>query len=964
MDPKRWKQIDELVDAALDVPDSQRDAFLDSRVGGDQELKTAVLKLIGAQSDSSQFLDQSAMRVVAQAMAEEKPRIPTRSRVGEKIGTYRIERLIGQGGMGEVYLAFDEKMRRNVALKILPSDGSADDERVRRFEMEARAISKLNHPNIVTIYDVGKADGVNYIATEYVEGKTLRELSGGKFKLRNVMANSIQICDALSAAHAAGIIHRDIKPENIMIRDDGYAKILDFGVAKLTEIGPDTLLKFGQTMKGIIVGTPSYMSPRQVSGDVVDHRTDIWSCGVVLYEFLTGQNPFKGENRQQTFEAILTKKPPPASSINPDLPEEIDRILARTMEKDSDHRYQTAADLRADLKVVKRELDLSESGELHSSSSLSTRRSRAFRRPILGYASVATILIVLAAAAVGGYFYFVRGSGPKGPDWSAATSMPITNQVGTEYFPTLSPDGKDIAYAAKENGQYDIFLLRIGGKKPTNLTLGSTKDDTQPAFSPKGDLIAFRSEREPAGIYVIEPSGDNLRRIADFGYHPSFSPDGKQIVVSTFGRDQPTVRAAPGMSLDIIDIQSGGRSKLLDAEATFPSWSPNGHRIAYWFYTGTFGRRDIATIPAGGGEPVIVAKDFAVSNWNPVWSPDGEFLYFVSSRAGKMNFWRVAVDEQTGVVLDDPEPVVTPSSYSRHISFSRDGKRMAYVQTRNTSNIQGVDFDLSNYSTIGEPYWITKGEREIARPELSPDGTRFVLRLIKPTQDDVVTVSRDGTEWRDVTNDEPFDRYVRWSPDGKRLTFASDRNGGGEVWVCNADGTGLKQLTFSQDPQKPAGFPIWSADGTKIAVSYNESVFLIDSSTGQHLSDIPAMSGTTGFISWDWSPDGTMLGGVIQKGEERWVGVYSFASKAHELLAKIPATIPIQWSPDNTHLLWSSESKIKAVDIRSKQVKDILEVTNVEAFAPFISRDGKLLYYSGVNLESDIWLLDLAQDPQ
>lgn len=964
MDPKRWKQIDELVDAALDVPESEREALLDARVNGDQELKTAVLKLLGAHSDSSQFLDQSAMRVVAQAMADEKPRVPMRSRVGEMIGTYRIERLIGHGGMGEVYLAFDEKMRRNVALKILPSDGSADDERVRRFEMEARAISKLNHPNIVTIYDVGKANGVNYIATEYVEGKTLRELSGGKFKLRNVMANSIQICDALSAAHAAGIIHRDIKPENIMIRDDGYAKILDFGVAKLTEIGPDTMLKFGNTMKGIIVGTPSYMSPRQVSGDVVDHRTDIWSCGVVLYEFLTGKNPFKGENRQATFEAILTKRPPPASSINPELPEEIDHILAKAIEKDPDQRYQTAADLRADLRAVKRDLDLLESDEVHSSSSLSTRRTRAFRRPIYGYAAAAALILV-TVAAVGGYFFFVRSAAPVGPDWSTATSTSITNQVGTEYFPTLSPDGKDIAYAAKENGQYDIFLLRVGGKKPTNLTSGTTSDDTQPAFSPKGDLIAFRSERQPAGIYVVEPAGDNLRQIADFGYHPSFSPDGKKIVVSTFGRDQPTVRAAPGMSLDIIDVQSGERSRLLDAEATFPTWSPNGHRIAYWFHTGTYGRRDIATIPAEGGEPMIVAKDFAVSNWNPVWSPDGKFLYFVSSRTGNMNFWRVAIDEKTGAVLGSPEPATVASSYSRHITFSRDGKRMAYVQTRNTSNIQGVDFDMAAFKTVGEPYWITKGDREIARPELSPDGTRFVLRLIKPTQDDIVTVSRDGTEWRDVTNDEPFDRYVRWSPDSKRLTFGSDRNDGGQVWVCNADGTGLKQLTSSKDPDNPSGFPVWSADGTRIAVAHKNKVFLVDPNTGERVSNLADPPGATGFVSWDWSPDGTKLGGVIIKGDtERWIGYYSFETGSYEPLVRIPGTIPVQWSPDSAHLLWSADSKIKAVDIRTKQIRELLTVTNAEPFAPFISRDGKLLYYSGVNLESDIWMLDLPNDPK
>src|SRR5690606_16704387 len=223
---------------------------------------------------------------------------------------------LGAGGMGEVYLAFDEKLKRNVALKVLPAEYGSNDERVKRFQVEARVISRLNHPGIVTIYDVGSFEGINYIATELVEGKTLRDLIGGKFKLRNIVANSIQICDALSAAHSEGIVHRDMKPENVMIRKDGYAKILDFGLAKLSEIGLDTMGSIAKTRQGLIIGTPAYMSPAQISDDVIDHRTDLWSCGVVLYEFLTGVNPFRGAGRKETFQAIMSSTPPPPSSIN------------------------------------------------------------------------------------------------------------------------------------------------------------------------------------------------------------------------------------------------------------------------------------------------------------------------------------------------------------------------------------------------------------------------------------------------------------------------------------------------------------------------------------------------------------------------------------------------------------------------------------------------------------------------
>jgi serine/threonine protein kinase/WD40 repeat protein len=959
VDPNRWKQIDELVDAALDLPEDKRAEFIEEKSAGDHELRKAVTQLLKAQNETNDFLQHSAMKVVAKAIADETPVRSSVSLVGQQIATYRIEKLLGAGGMGEVYLAYDEKMRRNVALKILPLEYGKNDERVKRFEIEARAISSINHPNIVTIYDVGNHEGINYIATEFVEGKTLRELIGGKFKLRNVMANSIQICDALSAAHAEGIIHRDIKPENIMIRPDGYAKILDFGVAKLSEVGFESIARFGNTTKGMIIGTPGYMSPAQIAGDAIDHRTDIWSCGVVLYEFLTGKNPFKGAKRQETFEAVLSKTPPPASSLNPDVPEELDIVLAKIFSRNDKDCYATAADLRADLKAIKRELDSFDTGDLHSSSTLAMRRARNNRRPYY-YASAAAVLLVFLLT--GAYFIAATMFSHIGPDWTKATNNPVTNQVGTEYYPSLSPDGKDVVYAAEENGQFDIFLLRVGGKKADNLTLNSPEDDTMPAFSPKGDVIAFRSDREPAGIYTVETSGENLKQITDFGYHPSWSPDGKHIVVSTWGRDQPTVRPGPNMSLQVVDVQSGEKRILTNIEATHPTWSPNGHRIAYWFYTGTYGRRDIATIPAEGGEAVIVAKDFAVSNWNPVWSPDGKFLYFVSSRSGTMNFWRVAIDEKTGATLSAPEPVVTPSSFSRHIAFSRDGKRMAYVQTRNSSNIQGVNFDSAAMQPVGEPFWITKGDREIARAELSPDGSRFLMRLIRPIQDDIVTVGADGNDWRDVTNDEPFDRYIRWSPDGKKMAFGSDRNGGGQTWVCNADGTGMKQLTFDNLPGWAPGFPVWSPDGSKIAIFLKDTTFLIDPQTGDKFLTLPPAPDAEGLIPWDWSPDGKKLLGVAVVRPTRQIGYYSFETKSYEYIAPLKSTIPVAWMRDSRHVIYSTGSKIIIVDSVTKKSRELFANPAVDIRAPFVSHDGKLLYYTAAINESDIWMLELATD--
>ena len=962
MDAARWKQIDELVDMAVELSPDEREAFVIKRAGDDLSLRKAVFDLLNAQDNSdAEFLSHSAMRVAAKAAADnEDIHTSAFAFINKTIATYRVERLLGIGGMGEVYLAFDEKLNRQVALKLLPSEYISNDERVKRFELEALAIAKLNHPGIVTVFDVGNFEGVNYIATEFVEGKTIRDLMGGKFKIRNIILNAIQICDALSAAHKEGIIHRDIKPENIMVRKDGYAKILDFGLAKLTDLTGHTIKDFSATTKGVIIGTPAYMSPTQISDESVDHRTDLWSAGVVLYEFLSGKNPFKGANRQETFQAVLSKELPLCSSHNPEVPPALDEILAKLLDKDREKGYQSASALRADLKKVERDFDSSPSW----SSGSSSRHFVAKRSPFsyLIYGLIALFLIVLLGAA---FYFYSTSRAADAIDWKSARSVPLTDQPGVEYFPTISPDGKDVVYAAQENGVFHIFSQRIGSKKRDDLTPGSSNDNTQPAYSPDGETIAFRSEREPKGIYLMSATGGNLRQVSDFGFHPSWSPDNKEIVVASFGRDQPTTRANPGSTLNVINIASRERREIAKIEASFPTWSPNGHRIAYWFYTDTYGRRDIATIPAAGGEPVIIAKDFAVSNWNPVWSPDGKYLYFVSSKSGNMNFWRVQIDERTGQQLSEPEAATTPSKYSRHLSFSRDGKRLIYVQTDDSANVQGADFDMATGKPTSQPFWITQGDREVSRAELSADGSQFVMRLIRRTQDDLVTVSRDGRTWRDVTNDEPFDRYVRWSPDGKRVAFMSDRNGGGQVWVGNVDGTGLRQLTFFESREVATGFPVWSPDGNRLSVFFKDQTFILDPNLERPdlSAEILPPNPKRRFVGWDWSPDGKMLLGVIPATatEQRFIGYYSFETRTYVFAIQSPEGIG-SWLPDSRRFVYAEGSRIFIADIVTKQKQEILYNSQVDVRSPFVSRDGKLLYYTAGNSESDIWLLDLSTE--
>ncbi len=446
------------------------------------------------------------------------------------------------------------------------------------------------------------------------------------------------------------------------------------------------------------------------------------------------------------------------------------------------------------------------------------------------------------------------------PDWSRAGHVQLTNQHGIEFFPSLAPDGKSFVYASNQDGNFDLFVQRVGGKNATPLTPNTPSNEIEPVFSPDGERIAFRSTREPAGVYVMEASGENVRLVVAGCHHPSWSPDGKEIVCSTAGHPEaPTTRNTWASSLWIANVETGDKRFLCEKDAMQPSWSPKGNRIAFWFMPPNAGRSDIATISRTGGEIEIVTKD-ASTNWNPMWSPDGKFLYFASDRSGSMSFWRVAIDEETGKVQSEAEAVSTPSNLNRHLSFSRNGRRMIYVQTDQQSNIQAIKFDTKSEKTVGEPFWITRGDRNLLRPELSPDGTRFVMRISRRTQDDIVVLSRDGTNWRDLTNDKFFDRYPRWSPDGKRIAFTSDRGGRYELWMLDADGTNLRQLTF--DTTGDTTFPLWSPDGTQILFRSNLVNLILDVNKPwgeQQLQRLPMPPDNERFIAWDWSPDGKRL---------------------------------------------------------------------------------------------------------
>lgn len=974
MTPERWQQLKQIFQSALERKPGERSAFLNEACAGDPTLRSEVESLIASHDQAGDSIEGMAAEAATEMLEND------RAIVGERIGRYQILKLIGRGGMGEVFLAQDTNLGRKVALKLLRRDVTWNEERLRRFRQEAQAASALNHPNILTIHEIGQEGSLHFIATEYVEGKTLREaLPGPRMTVGQVLDVAAQVASALAAAHNAGIIHRDIKPENIMVRTDGYVKVLDFGLAKLADpktahAEAPTLVKV-QTEPGIVMGTFSYMSPEQARGLAVDARTDIWSLGVMIYELATGRQPFEGETASDVMSLILQKEPPPLAHSWPEVPGEFERIVRKALHKDKEERYQTIKDLLIDLRTLRKSLELE--AEIERSSpprAVSLAANNQSAATTAQYPSSAEYIIteikqhkraaalilgvVTILAAVTLYALSRRNPLTKEAPTIKATFTQLSDQPGPEYYPSLSPDGKSFVYAGFASGNRDIYLQRVGGKNPVNLTKDSPLDDTQPAFSPDGERIAFRSEREGGGLFVMGATGESVKRLTDFGNNPAWSPDGKEIACADEGPMDPAHRNNPNSRVWAVNVATGERRQITKEDSIQPNWSPHGHRIVYGGRRNA-AQRDIWTISAGGGEPTEVTNDPAIEG-SPVWSPDGKYLYFASDRAGSMNLWRVPMEEQTGRVLGPAEAVTTPSAYSAHLSFSRDGRRLAYSQIVRSGNLQQVGFDPETETVTGQPVWITRGSRWANTPDLSPDGEWLAFDSQLGKQDDLYVIRRDGTGLRQLTDDLHMDRRPRWSPDGKRLAFFSDRTGKWEIWMINSDGSGLKQLTYAPGV---VNNPTWSPDGTHLAYRYaGSSPCIIEVEkpwTEQSPQVLPAMSDSISWAPWSWSPNGRKLAGTMPRaGGIGGILVYSLETQHYEKLTDFGAN-PV-WLSDSRRLLFQHQGKLSLIDSRSKKVREVLSAApNQFGNGVTLSRDDRQLYFSLVTTEADIWLMSM-----
>ena len=863
--------------------------------------------------------------------------------IGQLLGHYRIEEKLGEGGMGVVYRAVDTRLERIVAIKLLRANALRDPDRRRRFVLEAKAASALNHPNIIIIHAIEQSDGIDYIVMEFVTGRTLGQVIASGLTVDQSLNYALQIASALARAHSAGIIHRDIKPENIIVTSD-QVKILDFGLAKLAREAdeltglaasagqlPQFTTAPGLTIPGATMGTLAYMSPEQVRGEKLDARSDIFAFGAVLYEMVTSRRAFSHES----LTAVIDETPEPPARLNPSIPARLDRIIGKALEKELERRYQSAEEMLADLQELK----------------TGAERWRVARPALM----ISVGLVVLAIAISVGVLR--RRAAQARP--VRATFSQVTDLPGRELFPSLSSDGKLLAYMSRVSGKWDIYVQPLAGGSPANLTADDPAGGSEPAFSPDSRRIAFRSTRDGGGIYVMAPDGTAVRRVVAEGFNPAWSSDGREIIYDTEDVLYPESRYGVSQ-LWAVDVASGRKRLITKGDAVQPNSSPHGYRIAYWGREG--GMPDLWTVAADGSAPVRITND-KFYDWNPVWSPDGKYLYFSSSRGGSMNLWRVAVDEKTGAALGAPEPITTPATFSGHLSISADGKTLAYSQQTRGSEVRKVAFDPASGKAIGAAVPVIRGTSGAGSPDVSPDGT--FLTFVSPDTEHVFVSRTDGTGSRQITNGEYKDRFPRWSPDGKRIVFYRSSNGRAQVWAVNVDGSRLQQLTnFASG----AVAPNWSPDGTRLAYSSNRAqrAFLYDLSkpwSEQAAAPLPALGPPdTWFEAWSWSHDGHRIAGHREDkaGVLSGVIVYDLRSGKYTRLTE-QGRSPV-WLKDDRRILYYQEDKLFLVDSESRKTEQVLSVAPYHiTWAISVAPDNQTIYFSLVMEEADIWLAKLDQ---
>jgi eukaryotic-like serine/threonine-protein kinase len=837
MNPERWRRLDQLFQGALEQEEARRGAFLDEACAGDAEMRREVESLLLAHAGAAGFLEERPAGLAA----------------GARLGRYEVKGPLGAGGMGEVYRAWDESLGREVAVKVLPRRAAPDPDLLRRFELEARAVGALNHPNVLAVHDVGTSGGTPYVVSELLEGETLgRRMAGSPLPLRKCLDYAVQIARGLAAAHAKGIVHRDLKPENLFVTHDGRVKILDFGLAKLSHAEPPpppeqqgTLSTPPSTTPGTILGTVGYMAPEQVRGLPADHRSDIFAVGAVLYEMIFGRKAFQGDTAAETMYAILKQDPLERTAPERVLPPGVERILAHCLEKSPEERFQSARDLAFHLEAL-------------SDASEAAPAATQVRRPAHGRRAGPALLAVLLAAGAGlwGWQAWRGTPGGEPPRARALTTFP-----GAELYPSLSPDGNHVAFTwtGPKQDNPDIYVQLIGAGSPLRLTT-DPGNDYNPAWSPDGRSIAFLRVQSAGGdgeLRLIPPLGGPERKLAGIHVrggtfatppHLAWCPDSSCLVVTDSpGEGKPD-------ALSVISLETGEKRQLTDPHPpatgdTSPAVSPDGRWLVFRRNIGGLFTGELYRLPLGKGltalgEPQRLTPA-ALDAEFPTWMPGAEEILF----SARGSLWRLAVP---GGGPPARLPFVGEDGLMPVVSRPQPGRPLRLVYVRRFE-----DFNLWRVETSGH------GATASSPPVVSISSTRG-------------------------------DSMPQLSPDGRRVAFTSDRSGTWEIWLADPEGSNTVQLTSMG--ARASGFPHWSPDGERIAFHSNLEgqweVFVIPAAGGKPRN-------LTSHMASDFSPSFSRDG--------RWIYFNSNRTGAFRIW-KLPASggdavqVPnaVGWAPSES----------------------------------------------------------------